>query len=99
MNLRCDCISCKYETQKSTEDPCYRCYNDSEYVYDGTDYNGYGEWLSLQLQKHEPEPFCPFGPIECNMAYNLQHCWHCYEARAAYHKQQKEDTNAGKDNV
>ena len=35
MNLRCDCISCKYENQKSTEDPCYRCYNDSEYVYTG----------------------------------------------------------------
>lgn len=41
MNLRCDCISCKYEKQKSTEDPCCRCYNDSEYVYDGKEYNNF----------------------------------------------------------
>ena len=41
MNLRCSCISCKYEKQKSTEDPCYRCYNDSEYVYSGKEYNNF----------------------------------------------------------
>lgn len=41
MNLRCDCLSCKYEKQQSTEDPCYRCYNDSEYIYDGKEYNNY----------------------------------------------------------
>lgn len=41
MNFRCSCLSCKYEKQKSTEDPCYRCYNDSEYVYDGKEYNNF----------------------------------------------------------
>lgn len=56
--------------------------------------SGYSEWLSLQLQKHEPEPLCPFGPIECHVAYDMQYCWPCEEARAAYQKQQKEDNNA-----
>lgn len=41
MNLRCDCISCKYNKQASTEDPCCHCYNDSEYVYGGEEYNNY----------------------------------------------------------
>lgn len=41
MNARCDCISCEYEEKKSTEDPCRRCYHDSEYQYGGKECNSY----------------------------------------------------------
>lgn len=33
MNTRCYCLSCRYEMEKADEDPCYRCYRGSEYVY------------------------------------------------------------------
>lgn len=29
-----DCVNCKYEKQSSSEDPCYRCYEGSEYVFE-----------------------------------------------------------------
>lgn len=57
MNPRCDCISCKYEKQKSTEDPCYRCYNNSEYVYDDKEYSNYPQSKGKVIQL-KPCPFC-----------------------------------------
>lgn len=53
--------------------------------------SGYSDWLRLQLQKREPEPLCPFGPIECHVAYMMRYCWPCKEARAAYQRKQKEE--------
>ena len=53
--------------------------------------SGYSEWLRLQLQKREPEQLCPFGTIECHVAYMMRYCWPCREARAAYQRKQKEE--------
>lgn len=39
MNTRRYCLSCRYEMQKADEDPCYRCYRGSEYVYDVKEYD------------------------------------------------------------
>lgn len=52
MNLRCDCLSCKYEKQKSTEDPCYRCYSGSEYVPS----NWYETTRKLDFENVESDP-------------------------------------------
>lgn len=52
MNLKCDCIRCKYEIQKPTEDPCYRCIHSSEYVPS----NWYETTRELDFENVEPNP-------------------------------------------
>lgn len=45
---------------------------------------GFETWLKEQLETDEPEPFCPFGPAYCDVAYNIDHCRLCEDAMNAW---------------
>ena len=56
-SYRSRCSGCMYENQKSDEDPCFRCLNESEYVpKSGGAYSSYSTTKAPDFESIQPDP-------------------------------------------
>ena len=54
---RSPCSECMYETQRLDEDPCFRCFHESEYVpKSGGAYSSYSTIKTPDFESIQPDP-------------------------------------------
>lgn len=55
-SYRSHCSGCRYENQKSVEDPCFRCFNESEYISKcGGAYSSYSAIRTADFESIQPD--------------------------------------------